>query len=73
MALAQEKKYTVDDIYALPEGTRAELIDGDMYMLAASGLKHQRLVQFFSWKIEDYIRNRKGNCEVFPASFAVFS
>ena len=72
MALAQEKKYTVDDIYALPEGTRAELIDGDMYMLAAPGLKHQRLVQFFSWKIEDYIRNRKGNCEVFPAPFAVF-
>ena len=28
MALAQERIYTIDDIYALPEGQRAELIDG---------------------------------------------
>ncbi len=31
MALAQEKAYTIDDIYALPEGKRAELIDGQIY------------------------------------------
>ena len=41
MALTQEKKYTVNDIYALPEGTRAELIDGDMYMMAPPGRRHQ--------------------------------
>ena len=28
MALSQERTYTIDDIYALPEGQRAELIDG---------------------------------------------
>lgn len=28
MPLAQERSYTVNDIYALPEGERAELIDG---------------------------------------------
>ena len=28
MSLAQEKIYTIDDIYALPEGHRAELIEG---------------------------------------------
>ena len=26
--LKQEKLYTIDDIYALPDGERAELIDG---------------------------------------------
>ena len=28
MPLIKGKTYTVDDIYALPEGERAELIDG---------------------------------------------
>jgi len=27
-ALAQEKSYTIDDIYTLPDGERAKLIDG---------------------------------------------
>ena len=31
MALAQEKIYTIDDIYALPDGQRAELIDGQIH------------------------------------------
>ena len=30
-ASAQEKLYTIDDIYHLPEGSRAELIDGQIY------------------------------------------
>ena len=30
MALLQEKSYTIDDIYALSDWTRAELIDGDL-------------------------------------------
>ena len=28
MPLPKEEIYTIDDIYALPEGERAELIDG---------------------------------------------
>ena len=28
MPLLKEETYTIDDIYALPEGERAELIDG---------------------------------------------
>lgn len=34
-ALNHEKKYTVEDIYALPDGVRAELIDGQIYYMAA--------------------------------------
>ena len=42
-AVLNEKPYTVDDIEALPEGQRAELIDGDMYLLATPTRIHQRL------------------------------
>ncbi len=30
MALAKDRMYTTEDIYALPDGQRAELIDGSM-------------------------------------------
>lgn len=64
--------YTTEDIYALPEGERAELIDGQMYMMAPPATSHQRLLRELTYQIEDYIRGRDGNCEVFPAPFAVF-
>lgn len=64
--------YTMDDIYNLPDGQRAELIDGELYMMATPSTKHQRLVKEFTYLIEDYIRHKKGNCEVFPSPFAVF-
>ena len=31
MALLKEESYTIEDIYALPDGERAELIDGHIY------------------------------------------
>ena len=31
------KSYTMDDIYNLPDGQRAELMDGELYMMAAPG------------------------------------
>lgn len=31
MPLPREKSHTIKDIYSLPEGQRAELIDGDIY------------------------------------------
>lgn len=29
--------YTIEDIYNLPDGQRAELIDGELYMMATPG------------------------------------
>lgn len=72
MALTQERVYTIDDIYALPEGQRAELIDGRMYMMAPPKTLHQRLVARLTHQILSYIEAKDGNCEVFPAPFAVF-
>ena len=45
-ALKMERVYTTADIYALPEGERAELIDGQIYYMAPPSTKHQRLVHF---------------------------
>ncbi len=40
-ALKKEEAYTIDDIYALPDGERAELIDGKIYYMAPPDTKHQ--------------------------------
>ncbi len=70
--LRKEDIYTIDDIYALPDGERAELIDGKIYYMAPPNTKHQRLLNYISTEINMYIRENNGECEVFPAPFAVF-
>ena len=72
MALAQEKNYTIEDIYALPDGQRAELIDGQIYNMAPPLRIHQDLVMNLSAAIHNHIRSKKGSCMVYPAPFAVF-
>lgn len=72
MPLLKEETYTIDDIYALPEGERAELIDGHMYMMAPPSRKHQKISMELSSIIREYIRSHKGKCEVYAAPFAVY-
>lgn len=72
MTFAQEKVYTIDDIYALPEGQRAELIDGKIYNMAPPKRIHQKLVSELTQMIGHHIKSQKGECEVYPAPFAVF-
>lgn len=72
MPLPQKEIYTLENIYALPEGQRAELIDGQMYMMAPPNTRHQSLVSELTVTIGSYIRSHSGNCKVFPAPFAVF-
>lgn len=71
-AIGEEEIYTIDDIYSLPEGERAELIDGQIFYMAPPTTNHQRLVSDMHYEIKDYIRQNNGECEVFPAPFAVF-
>lgn len=72
MPLIQERIYTTEDIYALPEGQRAELIDGQIYDMAPPNTIHQMLVSGLTVTITNYIRSKGGACKVFPAPFAVF-
>ena len=59
-------------VLALPEGVRAELIDGKMYYMASPTMTHQRLIMGLSAQIYNHIREHGGGCQVFPAPFAVF-
>ena len=71
-ALAQERRYTIDDIYSLPEGRRAELINGQIYYMAPPSRKHQEMLSFLHAAIYNHITLSKGKCKVYPAPFAVF-
>lgn len=71
-AIREEEIYTIDDIYSLPEGERAELIDGQIFYMAPPTTNHQRLVNYLNTEINLFIRQNNGECEVFPAPFAVF-
>ncbi len=72
MQLARKEVYTIGDIYALPEGQRAELIDGQIYDMVPPNTMHQRILMGLSAEIRDHIKKNGGTCEVFPAPFAVF-
>lgn len=71
-ALTEEKLYTIEDIYALPEGERAELIDGKIYYMAPPGWGHQRISRKLHQAIANYIDSNGGKCEALAAPFAVF-
>lgn len=72
MALPKKQIFTINDIYSLPDGKRAELIDGQIYDMAPPNTIHQKI----SWKLHvaigNYISSKNGNCDVYAAPFAVF-
>ena len=51
MPFSKENTYTTDYIYSLPEGQRAELIDGVIYDMAPPNRLHQELVMNLSAEI----------------------
>ena len=64
--------YSIDDIYALPEGERAELIDGHIYYMAPPNRKHQDIAGELFGTIREYIKSNRGACKPYIAPFAVF-
>ena len=72
MPLPKQKSYTIEDIYALPDGERAELIDGQIYYMTPPSTTHQRVLNYLNTEINLYIRSRDGRCEVCPAPFSVY-
>ena len=70
-----EKKHTVEEWLALPEGKYVELIDGVFYDkeydMAPPSMHHQELVGELYFDIRSHIREKGGDCKVFPAPFGV--
>lgn len=65
------KKQNSEDYWNLPEKERAELIHGKLYAMAPPGRIHQKLISKLNTRIDNYITDKKGPCEVYPAPFAV--
>ena len=72
MSETGKRIYTIEDIEALPEGQRAELLDGEMYMLACPTTTHQLLLIWLNSEIFRKIREKGGLCKAIPAPFAVY-
>ena len=72
MSLSQEKPYTIDYIYALPDKERAELIDGRIYNMAPPSPKHQSIIGELFFSIRNHIDAKGGSCKPYVAPFAVF-
>lgn len=71
MPLPKEHIYTAEDYWNLPNDQRAELIDGQLYNMAPPSRIHQKLIMELSAAIHNYIKSNSGDCEVYPAPFAV--
>lgn len=72
MPLPKTQAYTIDYIDTLPEGQRAELIDGVIYDMAPPSRIHQKISGELYTIINNHIKVKKGACEVYNAPFAVF-
>lgn len=66
------KGYKIADIEVLPEGERAELIDGELFRMDAPVRRHQDILAKLFLKFGIYIEHNKGKCKIYPAPFAVY-
>lgn len=64
-------KATAQDYWALPEGVRAELIDGELWDLTSPSRKHQEIVSAVVRRLGNFIDSHGGPCKVYPAPLAV--
>ena len=63
--------FTAEDYWTLPEGARAELIDGQLWDLASPSRAHQEIVSELHVRLKNHIASHGGSCKVYPAPFAV--
>lgn len=59
------------DYWNLPEGRRAELIDGELLDMAPPSREHQRVVGELAYALRAHVKAHGGPCEVYEAPFSV--
>ena len=67
-----DRPNTIEDIYALPDGTRAELIDGRLYYIPTPTRTHQKITGEMYLAAAAYIKACHKECEVYIAPFGVY-
>ena len=63
--------HTIEEFYETSVNERIELIHGVFYNMAPPNRLHQRILSILHTRIFNYIENKGGDCEVYPAPFGV--
>ncbi len=71
LPIEHKEYYTANEFYNSVEEEFVELIDGHIYNMTPPNRLHQRIAFNLSRNIADYIDSKNGDCEVYPAPFAV--
>ena len=64
------KRYTCEEVDSWDLKERYELIDGELYMMAAPRRIHQKIMVELSWQLSNFLRGK--SCELYFAPFAVY-
>lgn len=71
METNDDGRKTAEDYWNLPDGVRAELIDGKLWEMANPSLTHQRILGALLYAMTSHVNEHGGPCEVLAAPFAV--
>lgn len=67
----EQGPYTSEDYWNLPDGRRAELIDGELYDMTPPSRVHQDVAFGIAHVLQAYVDKHGGPCRIYPAPFAV--
>lgn len=67
----EERLYTLDDYYRLPNDVRAELIDGRIFYMQSSTSTHQSIIGELYFATRLFIKERDGECQPLMAPLDV--
>lgn len=71
MPMPRSRERTAQDYWNLPDGVRAELIDGELYDMAPPSRVHQDVAFGIAHALRSHVDAKGGSCRVYMAPFAV--